>query len=108
MIPNDNRMLLPKKDGFPYLPYNSYNVVDLNTIHESLSGGLFLLYCTPNTLNIPDGVLGLCLHSQRVIGTNVTNSQLLTQLFMYGGAIYFRTGRGNGTQISWYGWEQLG
>lgn len=106
-IPTDLRMFLPIKNGYPYLPLNANIVSDLNTIYSELEAGLTLLYCTLDTLNMPANMNGVCINIQRKIGTNVSTTQYVAQVFIYRGSICYRTSMGNGTQLNWTEWKTL-
>lgn len=104
---NDERMFLPKSNNLPYLPVEDDIVEDLNSIFSTLNAGLTLLYCTANTANIPSSANGLCIHMQRKNGSEVATTQLIAQYMMCDNIIFFRTGRGNGTDINWRDWREV-
>lgn len=104
LIPSASRMYLPVFNSFPYIPSCDKVPEDLNTIHLSLTQGLTLLYCNPNVANIPAGSNALCIHLQRLKNGNISSSQYITQIIFSTTKLYYRSGIGNGNDITWKEW----
>lgn len=84
----------------------SENGGDADTIHKNLESGIFFFNYAKTDMNIPIGTYGILQHSQRLSGSNVTDSQIIIQVAYTNNLKYSRTGVGNGTGIIWGSWEK--